>query len=66
MRPAIGVLTDVPQDVGQLHGEAEVDGVLAGALILVPHYLNTDQPHDGRDTVAVRGQVFKGLVARDG
>ncbi len=57
------VFLDVPQDVGELHGEAEVDGVFPGFRVAVAEYLETDETDDGGDPVAVEAEVFEGPVA---
>ncbi len=47
------VFLDVPEDVGELHGEAEVDGVIPGPGVTVAENLHTDESDYGGDAVAV-------------
>ena len=66
---AFGVFADVPENVGELEGDAGVLGKLFGARVGVAEDADADQADDGGDVVAVLAEVFEGgvgVVARAG
>ena len=52
-----GVACDVAQDVRELQREAELDGVLARARVLVAEDLDRGEAHRGGDPLAVDAQL---------
>ena len=63
---ASGVLLDVAEDVGQLHGETEVDGVgLDLRVLIVAEYPDAHQPDHRGYLVAIFTEVVEGLIPRD-
>ena len=54
---AIGIFLDVAQDVGELEGDAGVDGKLVGAAVGVAEDADADEANDGGYEIAV---VIKG------
>ena len=57
--PALGVGADVPQDVGQLEGLAEVDRVVAAGRVAVAEDLDAQQADDRGDAIAVEFQLLR-------
>ena len=58
-----GVLADVAQDVGELEGVAEMEGVFLGVGMAVAEDFDADEADDGGDLVAVVEEFFEGLEA---
>ncbi len=57
------VFLNVAEDVGELHGEAEVYRVVFGFGVAVAEYLEADEANDGGDAIAVEAEIVEGLVA---
>jgi len=63
----LGVFVQVTQDVGELEGDAQIDGVFAGlALISMAEDMDADEAHRGGYQVAISPQLLEGGVALDG
>jgi len=60
------VFLDVAEDVGELEGVAEGDGVVSGALDISSEEGEADEADGGGDAVAVALEVFPGLEALGG
>ena len=54
---ALGVFFQVAQDVGELQGDAHVNGVLPRDGVSIAEYLDANKSDDGRDLVAVGPQL---------
>src|SRR6266511_1213902 len=61
--PARGVLFQIAQDVSQLQGDAEVDGVILRAQASISEDLYAHQPRDRGDAVAVLMKLVEGLIS---
>ncbi len=57
------VWLDVAEDIGQLQGVSEVDGVLACLRVLVAEDFNADQPNAAGNAVAVVLQLVESAVS---
>ena len=63
---AVGVFFDVAKDVGELEGDAGVDGELVGAAVGVAEDANADEADDGGYKIAVVIERGEAVVDLDG
>ena len=61
-----GILCHVSQNVGELHGDAELRGVRERPLLLAAENWCDDQSDSSRHLIAVPTQIFPVLVSTDG
>src|SRR5262249_58441879 len=61
---AAGIRLHVAHDIGQLEGDPEIDGVLAGPGVGIAEDLDAAEADRRGDAIAVRVELLEGLVGR--